>query len=201
MGGNADVASPLDRMTPELALEVRRNLIFWLCVSVGCFAAFSCLFALAVDPELSEVTRGVAVRMFGLFLGLLVPCAGLLLALAYLFDCWPAMLRGRLLREHYGVGAADLSGTAWRQSMGSGGFWVAAGRGAIVGWAFLSAAVVAWWGLTGNWSFGPPSAILLVPATQFAARSWFVRRAVARAGVPVPVQPDAAPGATAAGGA
>ncbi|MFO0841940.1 MAG: hypothetical protein U0797_05995 [Gemmataceae bacterium] len=129
--------------------------------------------------------------MFLVFLGLLVPLAGLLLALAYLFGCWPAMLRGRFLRDRYGVAQEELSGPAWRREMGAGGFWAAAGRGAIVGWAFLSAAVLAWWGLTGKWSLGGPSAVLVVMAAQFAARAWFVRQAVARTATPGPVHRDA----------
>ncbi|MGL4422389.1 MAG: hypothetical protein ACRCZF_17095 [Gemmataceae bacterium] len=183
MGESSNAAPALSRLTPDLAAEVRRNLTVWLSVGVAGVAVLSGLFALAVDPSLSGVTGGVAVLMFMLFLVLLLPSAGLLLALVYLFDCWPAMLRGRVLRERYGVGAGELDGPAWRRAMGSGVFWAAAGRGAVVGWAFVSAAVLAWWGLTGKWSFGGPSAILVLLAAQFAARAWFVRQAVARAGV------------------
>jgi prepilin signal peptidase PulO-like enzyme (type II secretory pathway) len=183
MSESSDTLPALGRLTPDLAGEVRRNLIVWLAVMVAVAAVFSGLFAIAVDPGLSGVAGGVAVVMFGVFLTFLVPLASLLLGLVYLFDCWPTMLRGRLLRERYGVAAGELDGSAWRRAMGSGGFWAAAARGAVVGWAFLSAAVLTWWGLTGKWSLGLPSAILVVLAAQFAARAWFVRQAVARAGV------------------
>ena len=185
----------LDRLTPELAAEVKRNLAVWLAVGVAGVAAFSGLFALAVDPSLSEVTGGVAVNMFVLFLALLVLLVGLLLTLVYLFDCWPVMLRSRVLRDRYGVAAEELSGRAWRREMGSAGFWAAAVRGAIVGWAFVSAAGLAWWGLTGKWSLGVPSAVFVLLAAQFAARAWFVRWAAARVAALGPVQRDAVPGA------
>jgi hypothetical protein len=185
----------LDRLTPELAAEVKRNLAVWLAVGVVGAAAFSGLFALAVDPGLSEVTGGVAVHMFVLFLALMVLLVGLLLTLAYLFDCWPAMLRGRVLRDHYGVAAEELSGRAWRREMGSAGFWAAAVRGAIVGWAFVSAVGLTWWGLTGKWSLGGPSAVFVLLAAQFAARAWFVRLVAARAAALGPGQRGAEPGA------
>src|SRR5690242_12499685 len=101
MGEGTEALPVLDRLTPELAAEVRRNLAVWLAVGVAGMAAFSALFGLAVDPSLSAVTGGVAVHMFLLFLALLVPSAGLLLALVYLFGCWPALLRGRVLRDRY----------------------------------------------------------------------------------------------------
>lgn len=193
MGEHGGETLALSRLTPDLAAEARRNLIVWLAAWVAGAAAFSGLFAVAVDPDLSGVAGGVAVRMFALFLALLVPSAGLLLALVYLFGCWPAVLRGRFVRDRYGVAADDLSGPAWRRAMGVGGFWAAAGQGAIVGWAFVSATGLAWWGLTGRWSLGVPSAVFVVLAAQFAARAWFVRQAVARSGVPVPVPRDAEP--------
>ena len=196
MGENTDAVPTLDRLTPDLAAEVRRNLILWLAVGVAGMAAFSVLFALAVDPGLSGVTGGVAMHMFALFLALLVPLVGLLLALVYLFGCWPAVLRGRFLRDRYGVAAEELSGPAWRRALGAAGFWAAAGRGAIVGWAFVSAAGLAWWGLTGKWSLGGPSAVFVLLAAQFAARAWFVRRAAARVTAPGPVPRDAEHGAT-----
>jgi hypothetical protein len=185
MRESSDAALALGRLTPDLAAEVRRNLTVWLLVGVAGAAAFSGLFALAVDPGLSGVAGGVAVHMFALFLAILVLLVGLLVALAYLFDCWPAMLRGRLLRERYGVAAGELDGPAWRRAMGSGGFWAAAARGAVVGWAFVSAVGLGWWGLTGRWSLGGPSAVFVLLAAQFAARAWFVRQAVARAGISV----------------
>jgi hypothetical protein len=195
MGESSDPAPALSRLTSELAVEVRRNLAVWVAVWVAVAAAFSGLFAVAVDPGLSGVTGGVAVRMFLLVLAILVAVVGLLVVLAYLFDCWPALLRDRLLRERYGVAAGELDGPAWRRAMGSGGFWAAAARGAVVGWAFVSAAGLGWWGLTGRWSLGVPSGVLVVVAAQFAARAWFVRQAVARAGVSGPALPDAEPGA------
>jgi hypothetical protein len=196
MSESSDAPPALNRLTPDLAAEVRRNLLVWLSVGVAVAAVFSALFALAVDPSLSGVTGAVAVNTFALFLAILASLVSLLLLLAYLFDCWPALLRGRLLRERYGVTAEEMSGSAWRRAMGLGGFWAAAARGAVVGWAFLSGAVMAWWGLTGKWSFGAPSAVLVVLAAQFAARAWFVRQAVARARVSVPAPPDAEPGAS-----
>ena len=129
MGERGDGTLALERLTPDLAAEVRRNLTIWLAVGVAGMAAFSVLFALAVDPSLSGVTGGVAVHMFALFLALLVPLVGLLLALVYLFGCWPAVLRGRFLRDRYGVAAGELSGPAWRRALGAGGFWAATGRG------------------------------------------------------------------------
>jgi hypothetical protein len=195
MGENSDAAPTLNRLTPDLATEVRRNLAVGLSVGVAGAAAFSVLFALAVDPSVSGVTGGVAVRMFVLFLIILVLMVGLLLVLVYLFECWPAMLRGRLLRERYGVAAGELDGSAWRRAMGSGGFWAAAARGAVVGWAFVSAAAMTWWGLTGKWSLGVPSGVFVLLAAQFAARAWFVRQAVARAGVSVPDTQHTEPGA------
>jgi hypothetical protein len=201
MGERDDETPALDRLTPELAAEVRRNIAVWLTVGIAGAAAFSGLFALAVDPGLSEVTGGVARAMFALFVALLVALAGLLLTLVYLFGCWPAMVRGRFLRQRYGVAAGELDGPAWRRAMGSRGFWAAAAQGAVVGWAFVSAVGLAWWGLTGRWSLGAPSAVFVVVAAQFAAWAWFVRRAVARATAPGPVRRDAAPGAAADGGA
>src|SRR5262249_14932951 len=108
MSENSDAAPPLSRLTPDLAAEVRRNLIIWLSVGVTGAAVASGLFALAVDPGLSEVTGSVAVNIFVVFLTFLVPLAGLLLGLVSLFDCWPAMIRGRFLRERYGVAAGEL---------------------------------------------------------------------------------------------
>lgn len=174
----------LDRLTPELAAEVQRNLTIWLTVGAAGMAVFSIFFALAVG--VSGATGGIAMSMFLLFLGLLVPLVGLLLTLVYLFGCWPSMLRARFLRDRYGVAAEDLAGPAWRGSMGSGGFWTAAGRGAIIGLVFVSAAVLAWWGLTGKWSVSAPSVILVILSAQFSARAWFVRRAVAQRAIPVP---------------
>ena len=169
--GERDNGTPtLDRQTPELAAEVRRNFITWLAVGVAGMAAFSVLFALAVDPGLSEVTGGVAVSMFVLFLGLLVPFAACCRRWGTCSAAGPPLLRGRFLRDRYGVAAEALSGPAWRRAMREGGFWASAGRGAVVGWAFLSAIVLAWWGLTGKWSFGVPSLVLLVVSAQrFAA--------------------------------
>lgn len=166
----------LDKLTPELAAEVRRNITVWLTVGIAGIAVLSILFALAVG--VSE--GGVAASMFLLFLGLLVPMVGLLLTLVYLFGCWPSMLRTRFLYEHYRVAAEDLAGTAWRRSMGYGGFWTAAGRGAFIGLVFVSIVVLAWWGLTGKWSFSAPSGILVILAAQFSARAWFVRQAIAQ---------------------
>jgi hypothetical protein len=190
----------LSRLTPDLAAEVRRNIFVVVLIGVAIMAAFSVLFALAVDPSLSEVTGGVAGAMFAVFLSFLVPTVGMFLVLVYLFDCWPAVLRNRVLRERYGVGADALSNPAWRQVLGMGAFWAAAARGAIVGWAFVSATSMTLWGLTGKLALSSASAVLIVFAAQIAARSWLVRQAVLRAEVLVAVPKDAA-GAAANSGA
>jgi hypothetical protein len=78
--------------------------------------------------------------------------------------------------------------------MGSGGYWAALGRGAIVGWAFMSAAILVWWGVTGKVGFIVPSVVLALSAGQVAAQAWVVRRMVARQASPVAGTPGAEPG-------
>ena len=50
MSESSDTLPALGRLTPDLAGEVRRNLIVWLAVMVAVAAVFSGLFAIAVDP-------------------------------------------------------------------------------------------------------------------------------------------------------
>jgi hypothetical protein len=170
----------LDKLTPELAAEVRRSLILTGLIALAASAAFSILFGLAVDPEPSNVTGGVAVVMFLLFTGMLVPILGIVVALAYLFECWPILIRRSFLHEHYGVPIEKLRMDARRQEMRSAGYWMAAGRGAVVGWGFVSAAIMIWWAFTGKWSFSGPSLVLVVLAAQFSAQAWAVRAIVGR---------------------
>jgi hypothetical protein len=185
MGENSNATTALSRLTPDLAIEVRRNLTVWMSVVLACFAIISGVLAVAVDPGLSEATGSIAGIMFGASLFRLLPFAGLLLAMVYLFDCWPAMLRGRFLRERCGVKPKELDNAAWWRAMCTGEFWVAAGRGAIVGWAFLSAAGLAEWGITGKSSFSGLSLMLIGLAMQISTRSSFVRQKVSRAELPV----------------
>ena len=142
MGEHDDRSLALARLTPEFAAEVRRNLGVWLFATTACLAVVSAIFGFMTDPTPSGVTGGAAVLFFAVFAALFVPCAGLLLALVYLFDCWPALLRGRFLQERFGLPAESVSNLARRKEMGSGGYWAALGRGAIVGWAFMSAAIL-----------------------------------------------------------
>jgi len=184
----------LDKLTPELAAEVRRSLILAALIALAAAAGFSILFGLAVDPEPSSVTGGVAVIIFMIFMGMLVPTLGLLVALAYLFECWPILIRRNILREHFGVPVEKLTMDARRQEMRSAGYWMAAGRGAVVGWGFVSAAIMIWWAFTGKWSFSGPSLVLVVLAAQFSAQAWAVRAIVGRhlaEQVETPAQPAA----------
>jgi hypothetical protein len=102
MGEHDDRSLALARLTPEFAAEVRRNLGVWLAATVAFMAVVSAIFGILADPTLSGVTGGAAVLVFAIFAALFVPCAGMLLALVYLFDCWPAFLRGRFLQERFG---------------------------------------------------------------------------------------------------
>ncbi len=181
MGERDDRSLALARLTPEFAAEVRRNLCVWLAATVAFIAVVSAIFGILVDPTLSGVTGGAAVIVFAIFAALFVPCAGMLLALAYLFDSWPAFLRGRFLQERFSLPAESVSNLARRKELGSGGYWAALARGAIVGWAFMSAAILVWWGATGNVGFIVPSiCIALSGGGQVAAQAWVVRRVVAR---------------------
>jgi hypothetical protein len=78
-----------------------------------------------------------------------------------------------------------LSNQARNKEIGSAGYWAAVGRGAIVGWAFMSAMILVWWGVTGKVGFIVPSIIFALSAGQVAAQAWVVRRAVARQVPPV----------------
>ena len=194
MGERDDRSLALARLTPEFAAEVRRNLGVWLAATVAFIAVVSAIFGILVDPTLSGVTGGAAVIVFAIFAALFVPCAGMLLALAYLFDCWPAFLRGRFLQERFGLPSESVSNLARRKEMGSGGYWAALGRGVIVGWAFMSAAILVWWGATGNVGFIVPSIVIAISVGQVAAQAWVVRRVVARHAPPVAGTQGAEPG-------
>ncbi len=181
MGEHNDRSLALSRLTPEFAAEVRRNLGVWLAATVAFVAVVSAIFGILADPTLSGVTGGAAVLVFAIFAALFVPCAGTLLALAYLFDCWPAFLRGRFLQERFGMTAESVSNLARRKEIGAGGYWAALARGAIVGWAFMSAMILVWWGATDKVGFIVPSiCIALSGGGQVAAQAWVVRRVVAR---------------------
>jgi hypothetical protein len=180
MGKNVAETSTLSRLIPDLTVEVRRNLVVWLAVAIGGAAVFSALFALAVDPGLSEITGGVAVVMFALFLTILALFALLLLTQVYLFGCWPVLLRSRFLCEQFGMAPDSLSWQARRREMWASGYWAAFGRGAVVGLAFVSAVILAWWGVTGKWTFSIPSAVLVLVAGQIAGEAWVVRQVVTR---------------------
>lgn len=193
MGENSNATTSLSRLTPELAIVVRRNLTIWMTVVLAGLAVLCGGLAVAADPGLSEATSSIAGIMFWASLVSLLPFAGLLLAMVYLFDCWPAMLRGRFLRERYGVAPEELSSAAGRKAMLGGEFWAAAGRGAIVGWAFLSAAGLAEWGMTGKLSLSGLSLMLIGLAMHISTRSSFVRQKVSGAEMPVPCPLDLEP--------
>jgi hypothetical protein len=119
----------------------------------------------------------------------------------YLFDCWPALLRGRFLQERFGVPAGSVSNQARRKEIGSGGYWAALGRGAIVGWAFLSAAILVWWRVTDKVGFIVPSIIIALFTGQVAAQAWVVRQVVAQKVPPAAGPPGAEPGSASSPGA
>ena len=202
MGEHNDRSLALSRLTPEFAAEVRRNFSISLAATVAFVAVFSGIFGIAVDPTLSGVSGGAAVLVFAIFAALFVPCAGMLLALAYLFDCWPAFLSGRFLQERFGLPAESVSNLARRKELGSGGYWAAYARGSIVGWAFLSAMILVWWGATDKVGFIVPSiCIAFSVGGQIAAQAWVVRRVVARQVPPVAGAQVAEPGSVSSPGA
>jgi hypothetical protein len=201
MGEHDDRSLALARLTPEFAAEVRRNLGIWLAATVAFMAVVSALFGIVADPTLSGVTGGAAVLVFAVFAALFVPCAGMLLALAYLFDCWPAFLRGRFLQERFGLPSESVSNQARRKEMGSGGYWAALARGAIVGWAFMSAMILVWWRVTGTMGFIVPSIVIALSVGQVAAQAWVVRRVVARQVPPVAGTQGSEPGSVSSPGA
>ncbi len=171
----------LDRLTPELAAEVRRNLKWVLFVATGVAVVASGLFALAVDPSAGGVAGTVWLAVLGAFLGILIPVAGLVLALVYLFDCWPALLGKRFVRERLGVAAELLSVGGRREAIKQRGFWAAFAQGAVVGWAFAAAALLVSHAATGRASFVGPAGVLTILAGNLSAQAWCVRRAVAGA--------------------
>lgn len=182
---------PLDRLTPDLAAEVRRNLLVCLGTGLAVAALLGLAFGLAVDPSFSGVTGGVGALVFAAFVAIALPLAGLVVTLAYLFDCWPAALRRRFLRERFGVAAEDVAPPARRAVVREPAYWAAVARGAVVGWAFASGTLLAAFALTGKWSSGVPSAMPVFAGGLLAGEAWFVRRVVALAsargpGVPVP---------------
>ena len=201
MGEHDDRSPALERLNPEIAAEVRRNLGVWLAATVAFMAVVSALFGIVADPTLSGVTGGAAVLVFAIFAALFVPCAGMLLALAYLFDCWPAFLRGRFLQERFGLPAESVSNLARRKEMGSGGYWAALARGAIVGWAFMSAMILVWWRVTGTMGFIVPSIVIALSVGQVSAQAWVVRRVVARQVPPAAGSQGAEPGSVSSPGA
>jgi hypothetical protein len=193
MAENSRIAVTLDRMTPEVSAEVRRNLLVWLGVTVVAVTAFCVLFAWLADPDFTGVGATVGVAMMGGLLTLLVVVAGLLITLAYLFDCWPAFLRRRVLAERFGVAAGDVSGAARNRLLGEVGLWVSVGRGAVVGWAFAATGLLLGWVVSGKWVFVGPSFLLVFFGANTAAQAWVVRRAVQHAAAPrLDAEPDAA---------
>ena len=168
---------PLSRRTPELAAEVRRTLGRILVFGGAPVAVSLLVIDTAAKSSLAfQGARGPS--PFVVFPHLFVPLVGMLLALAYLFDCWPAFLRERTVRERYGAAAEDLSGRAWRRAMCSGEFWIAFARGVVVAWAFASLlTLLSWWGSIASWSFDGMHGTMILCGGQIGARSWFMRRA------------------------
>ena len=178
MASGAEIPDPLDRLTPDMAAEVWRNLLVWSAVGVGCVAALFGFMAVVADPSLGSFARGFAAVLFAIFLVAVVLVAGMVLVLVYLFECWPALIGRRTLRERFGVPAEALSAQARRRRAGDRGLWAAFGRGVVVGLAFAEAGLLATRALSGRWLFLGPAAILVVMAGNLAAQAWMVRRAV-----------------------
>ena len=179
-----ETAPAPDRLTPEFAAEVRRNLRWVLFAAVGAAALLGGLLGLAVDPSLGGGGAGlVGLLVSAAFLAVAAPMAGAVLALVYLFDCWPALLGKRFVRERLGVAPEFLSADGRRQAMKLRGFWAAFARGAVVGWAFAALALLVAYGATGRASFVGPAGVLTILAGNLSAQAWCVRRAIG-AGVP-----------------
>jgi hypothetical protein len=142
MAETANAKQSLDRLVPELADEVRRNLIMWL-VAAPVFIAVICGgLAIVADPAGSGAGARVGLALSVPLLAFAVTLVADLWALAYLYDCWPAFLRRRFLLSRCGIQPSELSGLGWLRHMRSSRFWLAFLRGAIVGWAFVALGVL-----------------------------------------------------------
>lgn len=170
-----DPSQGLTRWTPEIAAEVRRTQVFWISITVGVLVAFSLVFGLLVDPSPGGMGAAVGMRILLLMAAIVTPCIALILALVYLFDCWPAALGRRFLQEHFSISNQQIS-LAMRGGINTGGFWAAILRGAIVSWGFVSLGLLTWWAFSGKWSLGFPSAMIVVVAMQISMRARAIRK-------------------------
>lgn len=178
----AEVGPPaLSRMTPELAGEVRRNLIVVGGAATAGILLLSFFLAALVDPTMGHESQFVGLLLFLGLGGMAVSFGTALTILAYRLGCWPALLRAKTVERLYGVDRAELSNAAMRRAMRLRGYWLASARGILVG-----GAVGAVWFLM-NWAVRPsrppngligPAVGLAVFAGGIAARAWVVRRAV-----------------------
>lgn len=163
-----------------------RTLRLWLGFATAAIALVAGLFALAVDPGLGDTAGGVALLTAAFFALAALPAAAVVVTLVYLFDCWPAVLRGRHLGERLGASADDLSNSAQRKVVGERAYWAAVARGAAVGWGFASAGLIAAHLASGKWMFVGLSPALVLAGGQLAGRAWVVRRVVAMRASPSP---------------
>ncbi len=177
MSENKREAAVLDRLTPDLAAEVRRNLQVWLCVAVGTVGAICVLFAWLADPDFTGFGASLVLWLASVFSVMLVFVAGLLITLAYLFGWWPAFLRRRVLSDRFGVAEEDISPAARKRFWGDPGLWAAAGQGAVVGWAFAATELLLGWVVLDKW-FGSLVYCYVFIGANTAAHAWVVRRVV-----------------------
>jgi hypothetical protein len=176
----ANTRQALDRLVPELADEVRRNLIFWLVGAPVLMAVICGGLAVVADPGGSGAGARVGLALSVPLLAFAVTLVADLWALAYIYDCWPAFLRRRFLMSRCGIQPSELYGLGWLRHLRFPGFWLAFLRGAIVGWAFVALSVLA---ASAVWEQSPPrfvgpALVLVVISGQIAAYAWVVRQVV-----------------------